>query len=127
MASALIVAVSTAVAFSGTWVNYFEYANWVKWHVLANAKDFAARGITSAYQLFLFDFRYAPIGAYWTFPRKDSYFVFDAMRQPGLVLALYVAFAIGFATGMTFLWRAIRQTAPSRNLYSRSTMNDSAR
>ena len=52
VASSCVLVVSAAIAFSGTVVNYFEYANWLKWQVMTDA-SFAAQGITSAYQLFL--------------------------------------------------------------------------
>ncbi len=107
-----VLLVSTAIAFSGTVVNYFEYANWLKWQVLTDPR-FAAQGITSPYQLFLLRFTYAPIVANWTFPRWDYYFVFDALRRPGAVLMIYLVFALGFLLGVARLYHAVNVATPA--------------
>jgi hypothetical protein len=109
LALLVVLGVSTAIAFSGTVVNYFEYANWLQWQVRTDP-SFASQGITSAYQLFLLRFDYAPVVANWTFFRWDYYFVIDALRKPGIVLAIYSVFAAGLAVGLLRL-RAVLRTA----------------
>ncbi len=123
----LVITAAIVVAFSGTMVNYLEYANWVRWRVIADTTTLAAQGIGDAYQLIIYDPAWAPVTAYWTFPRKDYYFVFDALRRPGFVLGIYTVLAVGFVVSLALLARAVRggadRSAHGETPYRQRTSN----
>ena len=104
----LLLGFSFVVALSGVLVNYNDYHNWA--YSMANSRG--AFGWANYYQLICWHPRHAPVLAYWRFP-KDYFLVSHAIRQPGLILAMFGTFLAGTVAATIALLRAWRRLEPT--------------
>ena len=76
-----VVVLGCVVAFSGVWVDFSDFHEWL-------------HGTFDAHRsLYRWSWAHAPLVRYWTFPAKDYFLLPRAVREPGLILALYGVWA----------------------------------
>jgi len=81
LAVAGVVVLGCLVALSGIWVDFSDFHEWL-------------HGTFEAHRsLYRWSWVYSPLVRYWTFPVKDYFLLPRAIREPGLILALYGVWA----------------------------------
>lgn len=100
---------SAVAAWSTLLVHDFDLHAWI-WRLWQDHEAaFRARGLVEAYDLVRWDWRYAPIVRYWTFPIGETLLWPLALRQPGVVLLVHgaaLAATLGGAIGLRRAWMA---------------------
>lgn len=103
---AFVLLLSTVAAWSTVLVHDFDLHAWI-WRLWGdNESEFTAQGLTSAYDLVHWDWAYAPIFRYWTFPVRETLLWPLALQRPGVVIGVHAVALAGLLTGALGLRRA---------------------
>jgi len=89
LAVAGVVVLGFLVAFSGAWVDFNDFHEWLHGTFEAHRAAFQERGIATSTELYRWSWAYSPLARTWTFPAKDYFLLPRAIREPGLILALF--------------------------------------
>ncbi len=110
---ATILGLSFVVACSGVIVGYHEYCRWLTFEFASNRARYEAMGLTHYYDMMRWKWAFSPLLQYWVFPIKDYFLLPHALRNPGLVLALFAAWGVGLAVSLVVLVRCARSAGLS--------------
>ncbi|GDX79216.1 hypothetical protein LBMAG42_10270 [Deltaproteobacteria bacterium] len=104
---AMTLGFSALAAWSTLLVHDFDFHTWIWRFWRDHEAALQAQGLVEAYDLVRWDWHYAPIVRYWSFPIRETLIWPLALRQPGVVLAVHGAALLAMLGGALGLRRAL--------------------
>lgn len=102
----LSLGLAAATSFLSVWVNPHDYYQWMKRWMLENPQ---LHGGDHWFQALRWDWSYAPIVDWWTFPTRETLLLAHAVTRPGVVLGLLLAALALTVASAVGLSRALRR------------------
>jgi len=101
------VVLTAVVAINGILVNPHDYYQWLKALFVTDKEAWAALGIHHYFELLYWDWHFAPLVRWWTFPVRETQLLPAVFSAPGLVAGLYAVVFGGLLLGVLRLRRCL--------------------
>ncbi len=101
------VGLTALVAINGILVNPHDYYQWLKAIFVTDKEAWAALGIFHHFELLYWDWHFAPLLRWWTFPVRETQLLPAVFSAPGLVAGLYALVLCGVLLGVLRIRRFI--------------------
>ena len=101
------VAVTAVVAINGILVNPHDYYQWLKALFVADKEAWAALGIHHHFELLYWNWHFAPLVRWWSFPVRETQLLPAVFSAPGLVAGLYGVVLGGLLLGALRIRRCL--------------------
>jgi len=101
------VGLTALVAINGILVNPHDYYQWLKALFVTDKEAWAALGIHHHFELLYWDWHFAPLVRWWSFPVRETQLLPAVFTAPGLVAGLYAMVLGGLLLGVLRLRRCL--------------------
>jgi hypothetical protein len=111
----IAVGVTALVAVNSILVNPHDYYQWLKALFLDNKEAWAAVGIDHHFELLYWDWHFAPLVRWWTFPVRETQLLPAVFSAPGLVAGLYAMVLGGLLLGVLRIRRCLPSSSANQS------------
>jgi hypothetical protein len=92
-------------------VNLLDYHQWLKALFVSNKAAWAALGIDHLFDLLYWNWHFAPLVRWWTFPVQETQLLPAVIGAPRLVSGLYAVVLGGLLAGVLRIRRCLHSAA----------------